>query len=203
MSLPRFERGALPAASCGSALVAARAGARRLALLGVGALGLAVFTRAVRDLALVRVIRGASCSTRWARCVELEPPAPRLRRELRARAASTVTRGRRRGAAMRAEIAYYRAHHDEAPRRAGLADLRERCAGVLRDALPGARERAGDAARRAAGALRFEPYPEVPDVLRALRAAGVRAWWSSATGTCRCTSVLAATRAGARWSTAS
>ncbi len=82
-------------------------------------------------------------------------------------------------AALAEEIAYYRAHHDEASDAAALADLRARCAEVLRGALA----RAGAAvdeletpALRDAllAALRFRAYPEVPDALRALREAGHR-----------------------------
>ena len=52
-----------------------------------------------------------------------EPPAPRLRAALRAARAPTSAR-RRRERAIRAEIAYYRAHLHEGGDAAGLAALR-------------------------------------------------------------------------------
>jgi putative hydrolase of the HAD superfamily len=104
--------------------------------------------------------------------LELEPPAPRLVAELAARGV-TVSEAQA-DAALRAEIAYYRAHHDEAGDAASLDDLRDRCAAVLRDALPPYARAAPDLCGALLGALRFRPYPEVPAALRALRAAGVR-----------------------------
>jgi putative hydrolase of the HAD superfamily len=121
--------------------------------------------------------------------VQLEPPVEPLRRELRARFGVELDAAAV-GAALRAEIAFYRAHHDEAPDRARLAQLRRRAAGALRDALEASL--AGDPLALAGGrdlstalplpaltdallaALSFRAYPEVPDVLRAARAAGVR-----------------------------
>lgn len=109
--------------------------------------------------------------------VELQEPAPLLAGELVARGVQASER--QAGAALAAEIAFYRAHHDGAPDAASLAALRERCAGVLRDALA----RAGvDSAPLSPAellgallaSLRFRAYPEVPDALRALRAAGHR-----------------------------
>ena len=99
----------------------------------------------------------------------LEPPAPRLVAELAARG---VTVGEDvADAALRAEIAYYRAHHHEARDLASLAELRDRCAAVLARHLP---EPVPDLRAALLASLRFTPYPEVPDVLRALRAAGLR-----------------------------
>ena len=114
-----------------------------------------------------------SCSTPSARWSSSSRPAP----QLRPRCASARRRGRARttrAAAMRAEIAYYRAHLDEA-RDAGRA--RPTCAGA-------ARRRAGASwARRCRwptsldallAALRFRAYPEAPAALGRLRAGGVR-----------------------------
>jgi putative hydrolase of the HAD superfamily len=107
--------------------------------------------------------------------VRLVEPWPGLRRELAARGVEVSLEQAE--VALRAEMAYYRAHHDEAADRARLADLRARCAVVLRDALP-ARAAAAlpDEEWLAAllGALRFEAYPEVPAALGALRDAGAR-----------------------------
>lgn len=107
--------------------------------------------------------------------VALEPPVEPLRRELRERCDLEVSADEAR-AALRAEIAYYRAHHDEASDRARLADLRRRSAAALRDALPDAAaavplEPLTDALL---AALRFKPYPEVPEVLAAARERGAR-----------------------------
>jgi putative hydrolase of the HAD superfamily len=108
--------------------------------------------------------------------VALEPPVEPLRRELRARCGVAVS-AEEAATALRAEIAFYRAHHDEASDRARLADLRRRAAGALRDALPpqvATGLAAGPLTDALLAALRFRPYPEVPDVLRAARERGVR-----------------------------
>ena len=106
--------------------------------------------------------------------LRLEPPAPRLRRELAARGARVDQATAE--SAMRTEIAYYRRHHLEGGDRAGLADLRRRCAAALREAL-------GDAARELPPAavqdallasLRFTAFPDAAPALERLRAAGRR-----------------------------
>jgi len=104
--------------------------------------------------------------------LELPDPRRALVAELAARGAR-VTEDEA-GAALATEIAYYRAHHDEARDAAALADLRARCTGVLRGALPAAARGAGDLQGALLAALRFRPYPEVPGALRALRAGGAR-----------------------------
>lgn len=99
----------------------------------------------------------------------LEPPAPRLVTQLAERG---VTVGEDvADAALRAEIAYYRAHHDEASDPASLADLRDRCAAVLQQHLP---EHVPDLRAALLASLHFTPFADVPDALRALRAAGLR-----------------------------
>jgi putative hydrolase of the HAD superfamily len=103
--------------------------------------------------------------------LELEPPAPRLQAELAARGVAVSEAES--GAALRAEIAYYRAHHDEAVDAAALAELRERCTAVLAAALP-EHARVEDLGVALLASLRFRPYPEVPATLAALRAAGLR-----------------------------
>lgn len=102
--------------------------------------------------------------------VELERPWPHLVAELAARGVAGVSEADAERA-MRAEIAYYRAHHDEAYDRATLADLRRRCAGIVAAELD-LTLAAQDVEAALIGALRFRPYPEVPGVLRALRARG-------------------------------
>jgi putative hydrolase of the HAD superfamily len=106
--------------------------------------------------------------------LQLEPPAEPLRRELRARFGLEIDSAQAR-TAMRAEITYYRAHHDEAGDRPGLARLRRGAAHALRSALPpAAGELPLDPLTDALlAALRFRPFPEVREVLERARAAGI------------------------------
>jgi 2-haloalkanoic acid dehalogenase type II len=104
--------------------------------------------------------------------VRLEPPAPRLRDELARRGfhvgAGIVER------AFAAEIAYYVEHHTEGHDQSSLAELRNRCAAVLQDAL-GVPELPLTAARDAMlAALRFEPFADAAPALRELRDRGLR-----------------------------
>ncbi len=109
--------------------------------------------------------------------VALRPPAPLLVAALAARGMAATER--QAAAAIAAEIAFYRAHHDSAGDAAALARLRARCTEVLRAGLLVA---GADPARLDAAALqealleslRFDPYPEVPGALAALRGAGHR-----------------------------
>ncbi len=94
--------------------------------------------------------------------LELEPPAPRLAAAL----GVDVPAAER---AIRAEIAFYRAHMHTATDQAGLARLRARCA-----ALVGAEVGVPCPVPALMAALVFTPYREVPEVLARLRAAGVR-----------------------------
>ena len=109
--------------------------------------------------------------------VALEPPAPRLRAELRERFAIEVTEGQ----AMRAiaaEIRYYRAHLDEGGDRASLDALRGRCAEALRAGLPqrdGLRAISNAMLTEALlASLRFSAFPDVRPALGAWRGAGAR-----------------------------
>jgi putative hydrolase of the HAD superfamily len=108
--------------------------------------------------------------------VELEPPGPALRGLLAARFGLAVSEAEA-GAAIAAEIAYYRAHLDEGRDRAGLAALRARCAEVLRGALPQSdRLRTVEPEAMTAtllDALRFRLFDDVLPALGTLRAAGV------------------------------
>src|SRR3954449_6957461 len=103
--------------------------------------------------------------------VELERPWPLLAARLRARGVVVSEDDARR--AMLAEMAYYRAHHDEASSFPALRDLRRRCAGVIQDALAIALpiDEVQDALL---AALRFRAFPEVREVLARLRAGGAR-----------------------------
>ncbi|HEX7299405.1 MAG TPA: HAD family hydrolase, partial [Solirubrobacteraceae bacterium] len=103
--------------------------------------------------------------------VELEPPWPHLARELEARGVVVSEEAAR--AAMLAEMAYYRAHHDEAGDWAGLVDLRRRCAAVVQEHL-GTALALDHVLDALLAAIRFSPYPEVPGVLARLRADGAR-----------------------------
>ena len=103
--------------------------------------------------------------------VELPAPWPALVEELGVRAV-VVTEAQAR-TALEEEMAYYRAHHDEATGPAELDDLRDRCTEVLRAALPDHARAAHDLRGALLGALRFRPYPEVPGVLAELGDMGI------------------------------
>jgi len=105
--------------------------------------------------------------------LELVPPAPRLRAGLRERFGLEVSDAEATGA-MRAEIGFYRAHLHLGRDRAGLADLRRRCAEVLRDALAAPGLDLGALTDVLLEAIRFEPFPDAVPALRDLRAAGLR-----------------------------
>jgi putative hydrolase of the HAD superfamily len=106
--------------------------------------------------------------------IELLPPAPILRRELRDRLGIEISLGQaERGLA--AEIAYYRAHMLEGRDAAGVAGLHARCARVLGAALPPA------AGADPAGltevllaSLRFVAHADAAPALRAARGRGER-----------------------------
>jgi putative hydrolase of the HAD superfamily len=103
--------------------------------------------------------------------IELETPWPHLVEELGARGVVVSEEAAR--AAMLAEMAYYRAHHDEASSWAGLKDLRRRCAAVVQQHLDTALP-LGDVQDALLAAIRFHAYPEVPAALGRLRTAGAR-----------------------------
>jgi putative hydrolase of the HAD superfamily len=102
--------------------------------------------------------------------VQLQPPAPRLRARL-AEAGFDASEERAE-AGIRAEIAYYLAHHLDGSDRDSLDDLRDRCAAVMREAL-GIDGLDQHTARQALmGALEFRPYEDTMPALRELRADG-------------------------------
>ena len=106
--------------------------------------------------------------------VGLEHPAPLLARELAERHGIEVSREEA-GSALRAEMAFYRAHHDEASDADGLARLRRRCAEVLRERLPSAAGLSVEETEEALlASLHFFAYPEVAGALEALREGGAR-----------------------------
>ena len=109
--------------------------------------------------------------------VELRQPSPLLAAELQARGAQVSDR--QAGAAIIEEIAYYRGHLGLGSDAASLARLRESCAAVLRAALERAGADLGEMPQVSVleallAALRFEPYPDAPAALQALRASGHR-----------------------------
>jgi putative hydrolase of the HAD superfamily len=103
--------------------------------------------------------------------VELQPPAPRLRRLL-AEAGHEVSEERA-AAGFGAEIGYYLKHHLDGRDPPGLDDLRDRCARELMRALklPGLDHATARVAML--GALEFEPFPDVLPALAKLRERGL------------------------------
>jgi putative hydrolase of the HAD superfamily len=103
--------------------------------------------------------------------VELQPPAPRLRRLLR-EVGFDVTEEQA-AAGFMAEIAYYLDHHLEGSDPERLERLRDRCAEEMRKALgvPGLDH--ATARRAMLGALEFTAYPDVLPALVELRGLGV------------------------------
>jgi putative hydrolase of the HAD superfamily len=104
--------------------------------------------------------------------VELQPPAPRLRRLLR-ESGFDVTEERA-AAGFMAEIAYYLDHHLDGADPERLERLRDRCADEMMRALalPGLDH--ATARRVMLGALEFTPYPDVLPALGELRERGLR-----------------------------
>jgi putative hydrolase of the HAD superfamily len=105
--------------------------------------------------------------------VALEDPVPALVDGLRARGVDVSPAEA--AAALAAEIAYYRAHHDEGRDAESLHVLRLACAEVLGAALPPAARELGrdDLLEVLLGALRFRAYDDAAPALAALRAAGL------------------------------
>jgi putative hydrolase of the HAD superfamily len=101
-----------------------------------------------------------------------DPPAPLLRAALRERLGMEVSEATAEEA-MRAEIAYYRAHLHEGRDAASLAALRRRCAEAMRPAL-GVDADTDALTGALLAALRFRAYPDAAPALRALRAQGLR-----------------------------
>ncbi len=125
--------------------------------------------------------------------VRLEPPAPRLRVQLRRHGVEVSEHDAER--AFAAEIAYYLAHHGEGRDPASLELLRDRCAAVLAGELDLERAKPGVVRAAMLGSLEFTPFPEVPAALGGLRERGLRLVVAS-NWDCSLPSVLA--RAGVR-----
>ncbi len=100
------------------------------------------------------------------------PPAPRLREGLRSLGVDVSAEEA--GRAMKAEIAYYRAHLWQGRDAAGLAALRRACAEVLRDSLGRPGLDLDALTETLLAAIRFEPFADTVPALEALRGAGIR-----------------------------
>jgi putative hydrolase of the HAD superfamily len=103
--------------------------------------------------------------------VELQPPAPRLRRTLRE--SGIEVSEEQAAAGFLAEIAYYLDHHLDGSDPERLERLRDRCADELRRGLEVPELDHATARRAMLGSLEFEPYPDVLSTLRKLRDRGV------------------------------
>ena len=109
--------------------------------------------------------------------ISLDAPAPLLR-ALLGRRLGLVLSERQAAAAVAAEVAYYRTHMQQGADARSLAALHDRCAAVLRDALPPSAELAAATPEVMRSILldmlRFRVFAEVPGVLARLRGAGLR-----------------------------
>jgi putative hydrolase of the HAD superfamily len=107
--------------------------------------------------------------------VRLSAPVPRLRSQLRDRFGVCVSEAEA-GAALRAEIAFYRAHMGDGRDAESLHALRLQCAAVLRDALPvGCAELALEELLNVLlASLQFVAFDDARDALLAVGARGVR-----------------------------
>ncbi len=103
--------------------------------------------------------------------IRLRPPAPLLRTALRDEGFTHPEA--RVAAALRAEIAYYLAHHHEASDDRTLQALRRECASILGDALGGHHPPTERLAQILIGSLQFELFPDVHPTLDGLSARGL------------------------------
>ncbi len=121
--------------------------------------------------------------------IELQPPAPRLAHELRARFGIEVSISEAEHA-IAAEIRYYRAHMDEGRDELAVVELRRRCAEQLRTALPDpdrlSRVDAQSMVDALLASLEFTVFADAPAALRAARRHGqavvVVSNWDSSLG---------------------
>jgi putative hydrolase of the HAD superfamily len=105
--------------------------------------------------------------------VRLEPPAPRLRAELR-RLAGVDVGAQAAERAFRAEIAYYLEHHLEGTDEPSLAELRDRCAEVVAQALGPRAPDVRTVHQAMLGSLEFTPFADAVPALGELRDRGLR-----------------------------
>jgi putative hydrolase of the HAD superfamily len=106
--------------------------------------------------------------------VRLEAPWPLLAGTLLSRHGIQISESQARNA-MRAEMAYYLDHHAEGRDRRSLAELRRRCAEVLRRSLPSEASSlsGGELVEVLLESLRFTPFPDAATTLGTLRASGI------------------------------
>ena len=109
--------------------------------------------------------------------VELQPPAPRLKRLLHDFGFEVSEE--RAAAGFMAEIAYYLDHHLDGSDPERLERLRDRCADEMRRALDIPELDHATARRVMLEALEFTPYPDVEPALRDLRERGVTVVFAS------------------------
>lgn len=102
----------------------------------------------------------------------IEPPGPHLRAELVARGVEVSEDAA--ASAFRAEIGYYLAHHLEGHDAASLDRLRDRCAGVIVDALDAPALDLPSAREAMLAAIRFSAFRDAAPTLRDLRRRGLR-----------------------------
>lgn len=104
--------------------------------------------------------------------LELESPAPPLRRELARRGIEVSAAGAQR--AFGAEVNYYLGHHLEGRDPESLERLRDACAAVTAEALGVGHDRVPAVRAALLAAISFVPLPDAAVALGALRAAGLR-----------------------------
>jgi putative hydrolase of the HAD superfamily len=105
--------------------------------------------------------------------VRMDPPGPRLRDELR-RVADVEVGEQQAADAFAAEIAFYLQHHLEGCDPAALEALRDRCAGVMRDALGLDGLDVATVREAMLGSLHFEAFPDAAPALADMRSHGLR-----------------------------
>ena len=120
---------------------------------------------------------GAVLLDAFGTLVALDAPAPLLEALLAERLGVAVTEAQA-ASALRAEVAYYRAHMHEGVDVARVAQLHARCAEVLRAALPAEPALQAAAPELMTGilldSLRFKVFDDAPEALARMRAAGLR-----------------------------
>jgi putative hydrolase of the HAD superfamily len=106
--------------------------------------------------------------------IALQPPAPRLARELEQRFALEVTSAQAERA-IAAEIRYYRSHMNEGRDDRTVAELRRRCAAEMRSALPDL-SNVGEQALTDVliASLQFALFDDAREALQAARRHGLR-----------------------------
>jgi putative hydrolase of the HAD superfamily len=115
--------------------------------------------------------RGAILLDAMGTLVHLDRPVERLRDALAEHAGLDVDPATA-GAALKAEIAFYRAHLHTAVDGPSLDALRARCAAAMRSALPADGVTDEELTVALLAGIRFAPFPEVPGTLAGLRDAG-------------------------------